>query len=68
MNLGPANPPHLTKNKMVALRRRLDHLSARIANSDGRDLSYDKAEAAALQHAIILIEHYNLCTSEAKYG
>lgn len=34
------------------LTRRMNHLRARIANNSNRDLSYDKAELAALEWAL----------------
>jgi len=54
----------LNRHKMDVLRRRLDYLSARIANSP-IDLSHDKAELAALGLALDLIEAHGLCTTEA---
>ena len=59
-------PPILNKRKMEALRRRADHLAARIASSELRDLSYDKQELSALQHALALIEAHGLCTVEGR--
>lgn len=36
----------------AALSRRADHLGARIANNPDKDLSYDKAELAALCYVL----------------
>lgn len=51
------NPETKLTEYLERIRKRRDHLSIRIekAKMDGRDLSYDKAEFAALDFTIDLI-------------
>lgn len=50
--------PTLTRKEqrhLDVLARRADHLAARIAGTERRDLSYDREELAALRWAIALL-------------
>ena len=45
------------RDRLASLRRRRDHLSSRVADYQGGNPSYDKAELAALSWAIRIIEN-----------
>jgi hypothetical protein len=46
------SPERKRQRRLEALRRRADHLQQRIAESPGRNLSYDHRELGALRWAI----------------
>lgn len=46
------------RERMAILNRRIDHLDGRIASYEGKNSSFDKAEASALRWAIRIIEEY----------